>query len=409
MRASIPDMGARAVGGRQCSEWAAVRSLLYRFAPTAVNFLAVVLAMALGSSPVAGADDPLKGAREQEVWLGTLSLAWEEGRVEYVLTVVQDSLAHLELNPRLRNLEGLCLAALGRHPEAVAAYERGLHQSLQLSELHLNLAVSLEAMGATGRAMAEFEEAVRIDENSLEARLGLGRALVRFRRYEAADRELGVAAALGAEDPRVAMARAELAEATGDRASAQEQWQRLEAMDPSARTARRLAELAEEPETRRQWYSVAIERDPQDAEAAAALGALILAKGRPGEAAPLLRQAWEAGALGASALHNLVLAYQQLGDHASLETVVRRSDPGAGPTWGVVALSRRTNGDTSGALQAAERGVELAPEDVELVNLLAVCLDDVGRTEEAIVRWEWILERSPDHAQARTNLEARVR
>lgn len=353
--------------------------------------------------------DPLETARLQERMLERLTLRWMEGEAASVLAAVRDSLPGVTPTARLRNLEGLALATLGRHREAISAYEAGLRQRLDLPELHLNLAISLEALGATGRAMTEFEEAARLDPGSLEARLGLGRALTRFRRFDRAGQELAEARRVAPDDPRLLRALAELAEATGDLVGAREAWLALEAEAPSAETARHLAEAtpASDPGERLRWYARAAARDPDDTAAAAAAGALALQTGDPDGARGWLEPVVESGQGTDADLHNLLLALQAVGDRGGLEATVAAHPPAWGASWGVLALARRADGDAPGALEAAAEARRRAPDDLDLANLEAVCLDDVGRTDEAIQRWEWVLDRDPDHREARGNLEAR--
>ena len=75
----------------------------------------------------------------------------------------------------------------------------------------------------------------------------------------------------------------------------------------------------------------------------------------------------------------------------------------------MVALARRADGDGDGALQASRKAVELKPESLDLVNLLAVLLDESGHVEAARERWEWILSRAPAHPEAARTLAARPR
>ena len=129
-----------------------------------------------------------------------------------------------------------------------------------------------------GRALAELERAVELAPGSVDARLAHGRALTRYRRHAAAKTALTAARKLDPDDPRVLEALAELAEDTHDAQTAEAWWREIESRLPSARSARRLAELAREsrPQESLDWFEACLDRDPADQECAVAAGELAL-------------------------------------------------------------------------------------------------------------------------------------
>lgn len=383
---------------------------MYRLSRSVVKRLAVLALVILpGVAARGGLDESLEEARAQERLLQRLDAALRAGDVDRVLAVFEDSLQGVPLHPRLLNLKGVALAARGRHEEAVRAYEAGLRENLGFHELHLNLAISLEALGVTGRAFAEFEQAAELAPESLEARLGLGRASTRFRRYDRAASELAAAHRLAPEDPRVLRALAELADAMADDEGALTWWSRLEERMPSADSARRLAEIGDQAPGRLEWYRKCLDRDPQAADCAAAVGALLLAEGNAVDAIDPLQKAVAQADPPPEAVHNLLLALQLAGRRTALETVIAEHPPRWSESWGVVALARRADGDLEGALVAARKAVDLQPDSLDLVNLLAVILDQSGDREAARRRWEWILSQDPQHPEAKRNLAERSR
>ncbi len=355
----------------------------------------------------AGADDlesRLQDAAAHEQTLAQWTRQVEAGEFEEVLEATHGA----ENDPRVFNLRGLSLAGLERFADAVKAFESGIRLDPSLPELHLNLATTLLATGAGGRAMAEFEDAARRAPEWVDARLGLGRSLLRFRRYPRAREELAAALRLAPGDVRVLTAWANWQEVAGEPADALEAWRRVDAVDPTADTAEHLAGLlvAVDAAGAEAAWRDCLDRDPTRGDCAGSLGTALLARGQPQEAAELLTQAIDQEST-PSLLHNLVLALQIMGDATALERVVREYPPAQGATWGVVATARRTAGKSSLALEAAQLAVAAAPQDLELVNLLAVLLDENGQSQKAIERWRWILSQDPDHARARQNLESR--
>lgn len=379
------------------------RRRVYRLPRGPVKSAGLVLLglVLLGAQP----EDRLDRSRKLEETLGTLRSAFERGRVDSVLTVFETELAGRELTARLHGLHGLSLAAVGRHREAVQAYEKGIVQAYGRAELHQNLAVSLLELGVTGRAMAEFEEAVELAPTSVDAHLGYGRSLSRFQRWEEAREVLDRAHDLDPTDARVQRARAELADQRGDTEQAREIWSWLEQRRPSADSARRLGELSGDAAVALEHFEACAQRDPSALDCRERAAALHLQAGRPERTvelvAPLVERLSPAG------YENLLLAHQSLGELEALEAVVETRAPATGRGWAVVALARRAGGRTEAALEAVRGAFELAPQDLDVANLLAVLLLESGDRDGARARWEWILERDPDHPDARRNLEGR--
>jgi len=362
-----------------------------------------VLCLAAGTALA----DRYDAARAREALLAELTLDYERGENERVIAVLSDSLAAAEFTPRLYNLLGLALAAQARHPEAVSAYETGMREGgIQLFELHVNLGLSLQALGISGRAMSEFQRAVEIAPQELEARLALGKGYLDYGRYSQARTQLEEAARLAPRDPRVLRQRARLADDTGNVPESLTFWAQLEARQPDADSARRLGELhATQVEEAIGWYRLCAQRDSLAADCDSALGSLLMALERDAEALPWLRRAEASPPAAPQLVHNLLLGYQRTGAIDSLEAVLGRHQLQRADSWGVVALARRSAGRGSSALDAAAKAHEMAPEDPDLANIYAVLLHENGREAEAQAVWRGILQTHPEHPQARSNLD----
>jgi Flp pilus assembly protein TadD len=344
----------------------------------------------------------LHQAKEREELLAELNeLVSKGGHAEILIRL--EPLAASGLDPRFGNLQGVCLAALGRHREAIAAFEAALRQDLQRPELHRNLAISLQEIGMTGRAFAEFEEAVRLDPEDPETRLALAESLIHFGRLRPAEEELGRAERALPGDIRVSYARVRLAEGLGDATMEYAAWVAVDSLAADAESASALGRLAATAAEQLEWYRRCAERDPAASECWARQGELQLAAGELSGATAALRKAVESGA-GEAALHNLYLALQMASAADEIELLVDSRPPPRGASWGAVALSRRQAGRLEKALTAASRGRELDQEDLQLANLEAVLRMEMGQDERARQIWRWILERDPAHPEARGNL-----
>lgn len=67
-------------------------------------------------------------------------------------------------------------------------------------------------------------------------------------------------------------------------------------------------------------------------------------------------------------------------------------------------LANQNTGDRKGAERAYRRGLEVAPDNVELLNALGWVLFQDGRTQEAVAEYKRALAADPKHAKAHNNL-----
>src|SRR6185369_9746240 len=67
-------------------------------------------------------------------------------------------------------------------------------------------------------------------------------------------------------------------------------------------------------------------------------------------------------------------------------------------------MANEHTGDHKGAERAYRRGIELAPDNVELSNALGWTLFQDGRTTEAVAEYKRALAINPDHAKSHNNL-----
>jgi len=77
-----------------------------------------------------------------------------------------------------------------------------------------------------------------------------------------------------------------------------------------------------------------------------------------------------------------------------------RLDPQFAYAWTLLACAWLEAGRADNALGAAEKGLSLAPHDVELHNLRAFALSQLGRTSEAAAATREALRLNPEHAGA---------
>ncbi len=163
-------------------------------------------------------------------------------------------------------------------------------------------------------------------------------------------------------------------------------------LDEAAREFRRVAELR-----------------PTDGNAHFFLGLVALKQARWREAMDALRFAAEKGGSRPAVLHNLGLAYEQLGrlpeaEAAYAEAAARaKTDPRVYLAWGVVALKQ---GDHAGATGRLDRAKELYGDKVPPIwywarVLVAAAADDFETAEQVAAQ---AVEAHPQHGVLRNNL-----
>jgi Flp pilus assembly protein TadD len=380
----------------------------YRARARAVNSAAAALLL-WGS--VAGAvsgdvDRDLERARQDESRLALIVDLVASGEFEAAVRELDAAGPVAQADPRWLNLRGLALAGLGRPADAVRAFEAGLRRDPTSAALHRNLAISLVELGARGRALSEFTQAVEIDASDAEAWVGLATLQTRLRRFEDARASVARLQDLRPADPRAWTALAELADAVGDSQSSRRAWAWLDEHSPDARTARRLAELesSDDPEAAIAHSVDCFERDASAIDCREMASRLALDSSRPARAIGFSEPALES--LTESGYANLLWAAERSGHGDTIEEWVERRSPGSAPAWGIVALARRAAGDADGAALAVEAGLEFA-ETADLYNLLGVLRWEAGDRAAARDAWERALEVDPDHGPARENLRER--
>jgi len=178
-----------------------------------------------------------------------------------------------------------------------------------------------------------------------------------------------------------------------------------------------------------------VDLKPDDSAALAWLGLVAMRQARWQEAIELLRPLTERGGVSASVLHNLGVAYEQLGDYDQADVVLgdaatrARQDARVMLSWGIVALRRGDYGGAAGRLDRARElvgdgtppavwywarslaaagqgdldgaeallttGLEQHPQHLVLLNNLAAFLELLGVPERAIALLDEVLADEP--------------
>lgn len=89
--------------------------------------------------------------------------AWERDDYAGALQAFEDVLEEHPTFPDVHNRVGLCLAMLGRLPDALEAFDRAVELAPTYAEAHLNRGIVLNELGRHDEAQAAFDESTRLD------------------------------------------------------------------------------------------------------------------------------------------------------------------------------------------------------------------------------------------------------
>jgi tetratricopeptide (TPR) repeat protein len=271
---------------------------------------------------------------------------------------------------------GLALLRAGRPEEALPHLEAVMRQDPNDPVGHRNFAAALLALGRRGRALSEFRIVVELAPDDYAGRLEYGQVLAEFGDADAACAQLEVARHLCPEclEPDQVMAGVLLkARRYGDAVAPLE---RLMTADPT-------------PAVRLQLFQAlaGAGRDEDLLELAGAqashglhgpeMNLVIEAEGRLG------RDAWSLACVGA--------ASGKEGPPGGLPEPLL-TDPAF---WGRISLNLLETGHFPEWLLAADRAVDLAPDNVVYRNNRVVLLLKLGRDEDAAREWAAVLELDP--------------
>ena len=242
---------------------------------------------------------------------------------------------------------------------------------------HNNLAILLLHSDRLDQAIAEYNEALRLDPNYAEAHYNLANALLRQGRMAEAQPHYEKAIEL---NPGMAMARTNLA---------------LILLE-HGETEKAIAQLEQ-----------AVQTEPRAELAHMRLADALVRVGRPEEAIAHLQAATE-NSPDPFHVHNqlaaLLLGQRRLSEareHALRAVELNPNDTAAQTNVGIILAE---GGDSSEAITHFQRALELNPENAEAHYNLANTLMQQRRGEEAIGHYQRALELRPEYAGAHLNL-----
>lgn len=154
-------------------------------------------------------------------------------------------------------------------------------------------------------------------------------------------------------------------------------------------------------------YAHRLTADPDDFEAQSRLGHVLLGEGRAAAALPLLEAARRRQPDAWGVLHNLGVAYSQLGAHGKAADDLRaalRRNPRYPATHASLATTLALLGRLDEAVTHYEQALALRPGDPDAHNNAGVLLARLGQPAEAEGHYREALRLRPDDADVHANL-----
>jgi tetratricopeptide (TPR) repeat protein len=271
---------------------------------------------------------------------------------------------------------GLALLRAGYPAEALPYLESLMRRNPNDHVNHRNFASALMATGKKGRALTEFRLAVELAPGDYETRMDYGRALAEFRDVREARTQFEVARTLCPNCPEADISLAGLLLEAGLFDAAVEPFRRIMDREPTAWARRGMVQAL---------FGAGRDRDLLD-----------------------FLDALAQGGLSAEEMNLAVTAEGHLGEaDRSLACLRALSDPNALPGglddrlltdhgfWGRVSLNLLESENYIEGLEAADRAIGLAGENVVYRNNRVVLLLKLDRQEEAAKEWEEVLRLDP--------------
>lgn len=258
-------------------------------------------------------------------------------------------------------------------------------------------------------ALAEesLKKAIEVNPGYITAHLRLAELMANRKDLDGALKELDKALVAAPDDLRVLQAMAQTHIAKGDSKNADAAIAKIEsahASEPAGLViAASLRATQQKPELALRDLDQAYKLAPTAAEPITGIVKLLLAQGEPDKAIARLEEAVRATPDNAVAYNLLGELRLSRKEYAEAEKAFRHANEIL-PKWSFpyrnLAMLRAGQGDSAGAVGILEQGLKAAPEDPELLVLLANLYEQKGDHIKARDAQERILKRSPRNVTA---------
>ena len=297
----------------------------------------------------------------------------ESGRFGEALAIADSLIAAGENDSRTLGQKARALGGLGRGDEAIAVFEEAILADYENCENHLHFAIYLMRLEKTGRAQTEFVEAKRFCEGKYDALI-----------Y----RNLAVA---GIKLDKRDLARQYVEEGL-----------RRDASDPYLNGLKGMLVARENPVAAESLFVKARSLGEASPEFLVQYGLLLVNEGRPSEAADVLEEASRLRPGEREIAVYRAEALDRAGDYAGARAVLDAL-PAAGDEAETRKLLARVLFHEGNYEEALKLYLKL-DQSPEVMDRIAMCLQSLGRTDEALPWARKAVSARPDWPQGMINL-----
>jgi tetratricopeptide (TPR) repeat protein len=335
-----------------------------------------------------------------------------EGDIEGSRTMLEEVLAESPRDIEARTVRASLHLAEGDARSAIVDYREALRSEPESVTLLRRLAQAHLSNDERGLAIENLSRALELQPDNVELRLQVAQLFAQDDRPDRATEVIRRGVELMPNDTRLLEARFRTQVANEDWEGALETARRVEALDPAGATGPYLVGMAllggeEDLDATIAKLREAVARAPQALEPLSALVRAYLAAERRSEAVTVLEEVVAANARNAAAHSMLGQLYLLERRPAEAEASFRRAmelAPESLNNVELLAMTRLGQGDREGALQAYEDAVEASNGAAAIRFVLAKRYEALGRHEDAIAQYQAIHDADPESISAANNL-----
>lgn len=270
----------------------------------------------------------------------------------------------------------------------------------------INQGMSLASLGRHSEAIITFDQALHINPHSLNAVICRAASLIELGKNEEALSYLNSAMKINPRDWRVWLYGGEALWKSGHRSKALSCFDRGLALAEDqapllGRKAQLLAETGKFDEAL-QIYDLALNREPRSTEIWDGKAELLIQLNRYEEALTCIRHALEINPRFERGWYNQGIALFNLGMFSSAITALKTTlnlNPTLIDAWLYIGNCYRESGDRRNALESYQSTLELSPENVDAHCACILLLREEGKWEEALSSSRSALEVAPGNAE----------
>lgn len=304
--------------------------------------------------------------------------------------VCRQVLRHNAKNADAHNILGVCLDAMGKTREGVAAIKRAITLAPTASSYRANLGEVLRIRGDLASAIIELIEAVRLDPRNAEAHNNLGIVRYEKKEYDQAVASYRQALSINPRFPEAYNNLGNSLRMVSDLEGAQQAYEKaLAQREVYPEAYNNLGTLLREQgkdDQAEHALRKAIAQHPNYVDAYHNLAAIYHAEDKDVEALRLMADVLAFAPRNAKCLVLTAKIQTRRGNHAAAEAacrIVLEDDPHSCLALTALGMIMHETDRFDDAIRLLEEALKHDPNDAEAINFYGVALKSVGRLDEA--------------------------